>query len=84
MPPGGEDLITRGEWIPLSSLLGELEFLLPTRPTKHLLPDFFPKLAVSRKPSGLLGFADSPECSKLRKGLMRILMHSQTVCLGIK
>lgn len=42
MPPGGEDLITRGEWIPLSS--SPVEFLLAARSivrARRLLLDLF-------------------------------------------
>lgn len=46
MPPGGEDLITRGEWILLPSLSVQLGFLfltrLSARAIQRLLLEFLP------------------------------------------
>lgn len=72
MPPGGEDLITRGEWIPLPSLSARLSNPLSFPRSRHRLPlhfslfipflssfsfSSFSKVAVSRKPAARsLGF----------------------------
>lgn len=82
MPPGGEDLITRGEWIPPPSLASDPLSLhrsrhrhrLPLHFSPFLLLFFssfspFSKLAVSRKPAARsLGFRGPSSLPGSRRG----------------